>query len=484
MSKAFARESYLFYRRLLERAAQGEDMTLVLVTGCEPAQSLVGAKFALKGPEIVDEVIPVPFPSLAELKDVILRTLRGLSSTDVDLGASPTAEIAGGTPSGSDEGDGKGAIGAPKRSVMSTKTRNAGFTMTVEFRGVRIQTYAERLYRQPEVIILGGGHVSRALCPVMKTLGFEVTVVDDRPEFASRTWFPHADRLISKSFAEALREIELGDRSYVVIVTRGHRCDQECLEAVLKKPVAYIGMIGSKKKVEGALSLAKEHGFTDDYLRRIYAPIGIDIAAQTPEEIAISIAAEVIKVMRGGAARSLSDDRRSGFGLTSADASASGSGPAVTGQIYGAKGVSAPVPQAAGTWPNIQKGLEGPFAMATVIWSEGSVPRQPGARMLVLRDGTIRDTIGGGSGEASVRQAALEVIESGRPEVVQIDLTGHYEEPFSTDGSQAKAEEAKAQERLQAEGGPRGPHGTPQGVCGGSFRVFIERLDPDISAQA
>lgn len=470
-SEDFARKTYLFYKRLLERAIRGEDMTLVLVTGYERARpsgsamlyrgdtsepaSLVGAKFVLKGSEVIDAVTPVPLAPLeAEAPgrtgdeapmpgDEMELELTDLKKAIVE--AILRREPAGPTGLGSVIA-GVTAPDGGERPGATAVAHNAGSTVTMGVRGGRAEIYMERLRREPEAVIFGGGHVSRALCPLMKTLGFKVTVVDDRPEFASRTWFPDADRLVCESLDEALRDIDLGNRSYVMIMTRGHRYDQECLEVVLKKPAAYIGMIGSKTKVQGALSLAKERGFTDDDLKRIYAPIGIDIGAQTPQEIAVSIAAEVIKIMRGGTARSLSDDRRLA--------------PVPVPHGAGASGT-------AGVWPDILEDFACPFAMASVISTEGSVPRQPGARMLVLPDGTIRGTIGGGCGEALVKEAAFRVIASGRPEVVRVDLTGHYKEAFGEPQGKDQRRTPSPKER-----------GDTQGVCGGFMRVFVEKLDP------
>ncbi len=157
----------------------------------------------------------------------------------------------------------------------------------------------------PELLILGGGHIALPLNKMANILGYRVTVIDDRPGFANSGRFPEADRVICAPFGEALQQVKIGPASHIVIVTRGHRHDQDCLRAVANFPAAYIGMIGSRRRVRMVLDNLRHEGLSPDTLTRIHTPIGLDIAAQTPEEIAVSILAEIISVYRGGRASSL-----------------------------------------------------------------------------------------------------------------------------------------------------------------------------------
>ena len=162
----------------------------------------------------------------------------------------------------------------------------------------------------PALVICGGGHVGQAIANLGYSLGFRVVVVDDRPEFASPELFPGADEVIAELYGAALARLDLTSNTYLVLVTRGHRFDLECLRAILGRPAAYIGMIGSKRRVWSVYKLLQGEGIPVSEMARVYAPIGLDIAAETPEEIAVSILAEVIKVRRGGQVLSMADSVR------------------------------------------------------------------------------------------------------------------------------------------------------------------------------
>lgn len=143
--------------------------------------------------------------------------------------------------------------------------------------------------------IFGAGHVSQFLSKVAKMVDFNVTVVDDREEFANRERFPEADNIIVKDFAEAFRYLDFSCEPYVVIVTRGHSHDAIVLEKSIEQPSRYIGMIGSKRKVRMVLDYLRDKGVDKNIIESIYAPIGIDINSETPQEIAISIVAQLIQ---------------------------------------------------------------------------------------------------------------------------------------------------------------------------------------------
>jgi xanthine dehydrogenase accessory factor len=155
---------------------------------------------------------------------------------------------------------------------------------------------AERIRRTNRIFIYGAGHISQFIARFSKTIGFEVTVIDDRISFANKERFPEADRVIAGYFTDVIQELDLNSSDFHVIVTRGHRNDAEVLEEVLKKPSFYIGMIGSKRKTKLVFEYLKSKGFGEDDIKRVHAPIGFDIGAVTPQEIAISIAAELVQV--------------------------------------------------------------------------------------------------------------------------------------------------------------------------------------------
>jgi xanthine dehydrogenase accessory factor len=150
------------------------------------------------------------------------------------------------------------------------------------------------------VFLFGAGHVSRPLCRLAKMVGFRVAVIDDREEFPTKARFPEADEWIVRSFDAGLDGLSLGPNPYIVIITRGHLHDHQILRRVLKKPLGYLGMIGSRRKTEIIFEALRREGFSEDELKTIHAPIGLAINAQTPEEIAISIIAQLIQVRGGG----------------------------------------------------------------------------------------------------------------------------------------------------------------------------------------
>jgi xanthine dehydrogenase accessory factor len=152
-----------------------------------------------------------------------------------------------------------------------------------------------------QLIICGGGHVGQAVAKAAALLDFEITVIDDRPEFASREKFPDPGvRLMTGDFVEALRKLKITQASHLVIVTRGHRHDEICLREVIEKPARYIGMIGSRRRATTIREHMRREGVGAEHLRRVHSPIGLDIGAITPEEIALAILAEIVLARRGG----------------------------------------------------------------------------------------------------------------------------------------------------------------------------------------
>lgn len=163
------------------------------------------------------------------------------------------------------------------------------------FKGCRF--FVDSVRGLDRVFVFGAGHVGRCVAPIARSVGFAVTVIDDRPEFANPERFPDADILVLESLAKPLPDLGLGPGSYVVIVTRGHLHDATVLEQSLRSPAAYIGMIGSKRKRDLLYRhLIEERGVSEERLAFVHSPIGIPMPAETPEEIAISITAELISV--------------------------------------------------------------------------------------------------------------------------------------------------------------------------------------------
>ncbi len=172
--------------------------------------------------------------------------------------------------------------------------------------GGRMKIYLEPYFAQPPLILFGGGHIAKALAPIAVSIGFRVTVVDDRPETASAERFPEADRVLALPYEEALNALDFNEETYIVIATHRHQHDRAVLEECLKKPFAYLGMIGSRTKAAETRRALQEIGFAEELLRRVHSPIGLSIGAETPEEIAVSIAAELIAAKSGSDCRSLS----------------------------------------------------------------------------------------------------------------------------------------------------------------------------------
>jgi xanthine dehydrogenase accessory factor len=157
--------------------------------------------------------------------------------------------------------------------------------------------YVEPIGAQGKAYVFGAGHCGEKLAAVLSTLGFYTVIVDDRPEFADRERFPTADRIVvPASFSGVVDTLAIDEDGYVIIVTRGHKHDREVLAQALRTQARYIGMIGSRNKVAETFAALGEEGFSPDDLARVHAPIGLSIGAETPEEIAISIAAQLIQV--------------------------------------------------------------------------------------------------------------------------------------------------------------------------------------------
>lgn len=257
----------------------------------------------------------------------------------------------------------------------------------------------EPFYPEPHLVILGGGHIAKPLCEYAAKVGFVVTIIDDRPMFANKNRFSDAEEIICAPFAAAINSVHFSPYTYVVIVTRGHRHDLDCLQAILPKPWAYAGMIGSKRRVTGILEQLKKEGYSEEVLAKINTPIGLPIGAVTPEEIAVSILAQLISYRRLENPR-LGDDSK-----------------AITRTEFDRQILE-----------ELAQGHSDKKAIATVIATKGSVPRKAGAKMLIWPDGRILGSIGGGCSESEVIRQAREIMDNGGCKLFTVDLTGEVAE--------------------------------------------------------
>jgi xanthine dehydrogenase accessory factor len=165
--------------------------------------------------------------------------------------------------------------------------------------GGRMQVFIEPIEGTPVLCLFGAGHVAQPLARMAKACGFRVELADDRVKFANAELFPEADAIVVDDFSAAAARMTLGPNSYAVVVTRGHKGDAEALQAVLGRGLRFVGLLGSRPKVVHIFAALEERGVPREDLARVHAPLGLEIGAQTPEEIAVSILAEMIAVRRG-----------------------------------------------------------------------------------------------------------------------------------------------------------------------------------------
>ncbi|MDR2140749.1 MAG: XdhC family protein [Deltaproteobacteria bacterium] len=254
----------------------------------------------------------------------------------------------------------------------------------------------EILRPHPHLIVFGGGHISKALVPMAALLNYHILVYDDRPFFANPGRFPEAHQVVCESFDAIDQNIVIQGHEHVVIVTRGHKHDQNCLRFILSgREPAYVGMIGSKRRVAIVRRQIEAEGVPKERIDRLHSPIGLKIGAISPAEIAVSILAEIIQCRRAGdAAHHLA-------GEATADM-------------------------------EVMKWLAGDdlsqAAVITVLSSQGSTPRQAGAKMVAFFDGRTIGSIGGGCAEAAVMGEAREIIQSGGYALRTVDLTDSADE--------------------------------------------------------
>ncbi len=166
--------------------------------------------------------------------------------------------------------------------------------------GGEMEIFVEPIKPKPTLLVIGGGHVGKALVHLGKWLGFRVVLSDDRPDFCNEGWAPGADEYLVMTIQELATRFKFHSQIYIVMPTRGVPLDVEGLPTLLDKPCAYIGVIGSRRRWATAVKRMTENGVSAEKLSGVHAPMGLELNAETPEEIALSIMSEVIMQMRGG----------------------------------------------------------------------------------------------------------------------------------------------------------------------------------------
>lgn len=196
------------------------------------------------------------------------------------------------------------------QTALSIIETNKSKRLDVTVADSKLDVFFEVITPPVEIVIVGAGHIAQPLSQLAKMMEFEVTIIDDRWNFANKSRFPEADRVIVGEIDEVIAGLPIGPATHIVLVTRGHQMDQAALLKVIGSRAAYIGMIGSKRRVGAVFTYLRENGITQELIDRVYAPIGIEIGAETPDEIAVSIMAEIIKLRRQGRASSISESRK------------------------------------------------------------------------------------------------------------------------------------------------------------------------------
>ena len=209
------------------------------------------------------------------------------------------------------------ALGEHARAFLASRAE-AGTVRVEEFapaldvwRGARVMF--ERVETEPHVVVCGAGHVGASLAKLASAVGYRVTLVDDREDFVARERFPQQEieLVAAPNWTDPFKGIiGTGRGVYVAVVTRGHNEDEECMRAVLQARPDYVGMIGSRRRTNIVLARLRESGSDEGLLNQVRAPVGLDIGAVSPEEVALSILAEIVAHRRGGTGASLSAWRR------------------------------------------------------------------------------------------------------------------------------------------------------------------------------
>lgn len=257
-----------------------------------------------------------------------------------------------------------------------------GFAKTALITSGEDTFFCEIVADMPQLIICGAGHVSMPVVRLGKMSGFHVTVIDDRPDFCTRAGALGADETICGPFEAALAALPAKSNRYFVVVTRGHEYDIACLKQILSSDFAYAGMMGSKTRTAKVREALTDAGISKTLADTVHMPIGLPIKAETPEEIAISIMAEIITEK---------NSRHPSY-------------------CYSSEMLAAL--------------LDGGCALVTILSRKGSSPRSAGTKMVVLPGGDCIGTVGGGIAEARITALAVNCIQNHTTAVYHVDMTG------------------------------------------------------------
>ena len=279
------------------------------------------------------------------------------------------------------------------------------------------RVFAERFGAVPQLAVCGGGHVAAALVKQAKLLGMPVLAIDDREEFAQQLRVAGADTVLCAPFAQALQDVPGGAETYFAVLTRSHAFDLDCLTRILQKPAAYVGMMGSRGRAALVRRQLLENGLDNQRIDALCAPIGLAIGAQTAAEIALSILAQIVQVKNAR-------PQTEGYPITLLDA------------MVQAEKASTPA------------------VLATIAARHGSTPRDVGAKMLIMPDGSTVGSVGGGIMEHYTVQAAQKLLAQAAPVLQCLQL--------SADGKNEDAAIA---------------------ACGGSMEVLLQTLFPGEEAK-
>jgi len=269
----------------------------------------------------------------------------------------------------------------------------------------------------PQLVVCGGGHVAAALVKQAKLLGLPVLAIDDREEFAQQLRATGADTVLCAPFAQALQNVPGGAETYFAVLTRSHAFDLDCLTQILQKPAAYVGMMGSRGRAALVRRQLLEAGLDNQRINALCAPIGLAIGAQTAAEIALSILAQIVQVKNAR-------HQTEGYPVTLLDA-----------MVQAEKART-------------------PAVLATIVARHGSTPRDVGAKMLIMPDGSTVGSVGGGIMEHYTVQAAQKLLAQAAPVLQCLQL--------SADGKNEDAAIA---------------------ACGGSMEVLLQTLFPGEEAK-
>jgi xanthine dehydrogenase accessory factor len=197
---------------------------------------------------------------------------------------------------------------AAREVIRSGQPRRLSFSLSQDAAydnglicGGQLEVYVEPVLPQPRAFIFGAGHISRSLEKIASTAGFATVIVDDRESFANRERFPEAEAVHAGEYESVFPLLEVNDSSYLIVVTRGHRDDMRVLRWAVGTAARYIAMIGSRRKVIGVIQELEKEGLPRQAFEKIFSPMGLEIGAETPEEIAVSVVAEMIAVRRNAA---------------------------------------------------------------------------------------------------------------------------------------------------------------------------------------